>query len=421
MNKSHVEPKPKSPRGAKTICIPFEGEAHYRACLDDLEVYSAYLKRLVAAHPELFPPEIGEGFSFHGTYSSKKQAVEIQRIKLEASGAIYQIRPSHLMPYMIAKTDEIEKALFLRRWNVPFDALAYVFGRDPMFWYRATLQFGRPSMVGTTVKTPQALPDHLVADEKHTWIEGQKVYLATTVAKECFLGVGIAESADTADLQQAYGEFAEEARHLNPDYQPQTVCTDGWDATQNAWRNLFARITVILCFLHAVLKLKDRCRASKEWLEIVISKAWDVYDAPSRDIFLLRVRRLRYWARKQRKQAPEAVCEALLSLCAKAKLFALAYNFPGAHRTSNAIDRLIDHQDRLLYAMRYFHGTKASARLLARAQAMIWNFHPYGVRLRRDNPNRSSPVAELNGFQYHSNWLHNFLISASLAGRRSPT
>ena len=49
--------------------------------------------------------------------------------------------------------------------GVPFDALAYVFGRDAMFWYRAWLAFGRPSLVGTTVKEPQTLPRALVADE----------------------------------------------------------------------------------------------------------------------------------------------------------------------------------------------------------------------------------------------------------------
>ena len=51
------------------------------------------------------------------------------------------------MPYMIARTDAVEKALYLRQWGVPFDALAYVFGRDAMFWYRAWLAFGRPSLL----------------------------------------------------------------------------------------------------------------------------------------------------------------------------------------------------------------------------------------------------------------------------------
>jgi hypothetical protein len=40
------------------------------------------------------------------------------------------------MPYFIARTAEVERALFLRQWGVPFWALAEVFGRDAMLWYR---------------------------------------------------------------------------------------------------------------------------------------------------------------------------------------------------------------------------------------------------------------------------------------------
>ena len=53
-----------------------------------------------------------------------------------------------------------------------------------------------------------------------------------------------------------------------------------------------------------------------------------------------------------------------------------------------------------------------------RAWAPQWNFHPYGARLRHDQPARSAPFADLNGFQYHPNWLHNFLIASSMGGLR---
>ena len=78
----------------------------------------------------------------------------------------------------------------------------------------------------------------------------------------------------------------------------------------------------------------------------------------------------------------------------------------------------MNHQDRLLYAMRYFHGDLASARLAVRAMAMLWNFHPYGARLRRRDDERLSPFADVNGFEYHDNWLHNFQIASSLGGHR---
>ena len=115
---------------------------------------------------------------------------------------------------MIARTDAVEKALYLRQWGVPFDALAYVFGRNAMFWYRAWLAFGRPSLVGTTVKDPHKVPRDLVADEKLTRVAQQQVYVPTTVGGGCFLGVSVVEAADTVTLEQGYGEFAKEAKEL---------------------------------------------------------------------------------------------------------------------------------------------------------------------------------------------------------------
>ena len=56
----------------------------------------------------------------------------MRRLKLKANEIVYQVRPSFMMPYMIGETAEVEKGLYLLRWGVPFEALAYVFGRDPM-------------------------------------------------------------------------------------------------------------------------------------------------------------------------------------------------------------------------------------------------------------------------------------------------
>jgi len=86
---------------------------------------------------------------------------------------------------------------------------------------------------------------------------GEKVYVATTVGEGCLLGAELSQTAKTEDLQAAYGVFTEEARELNPDYQPQTVNTDGWEATQKAWKKLFSGVTLILCFLHTILSIDD--------------------------------------------------------------------------------------------------------------------------------------------------------------------
>jgi hypothetical protein len=173
------------------------------------------------------------------------------------------------------RTDAIEKALYLRQWGVPFDALAYVFGRDVMVWYHARLAFGRPSLVGTTVKEPQKLPRDLVADERLTRVAKQQVYVPTTVGRGCFLGVNVVEAVDTVTLQKGYGELDKEAKAFDPAYQARSVCTDGWEATHQAWRGLFPKIKLVLCFLHSILKIKKHCVGQLRHQGI--DRAWQVY------------------------------------------------------------------------------------------------------------------------------------------------
>ncbi len=285
-----------------------------------------------------------------------------------------------------------------------------------MYWYRAEMALGRPAIVGSTVKQPEQLPAHVLADEKHTWALGHEVYVATTVGGGCILGATVTDAASADALEAAYGAFAEEARALSPTSSPQTVCTDGWEGTQSAWRRLFPTVCILLCFLHSVLKIAERCGRDRAMRRLVLGRVWAVYDACTRAQFSQRLRRLREWATAG---LPEGTLrQMVLKLCGKGPQFARAYRFPGAHRTSNALDRLMNHQDRRLYAMRYLHGTPDAARLAMRAMALQWNFHPYGARTRRDDPTRRSPFHDLNGFEYHSNWLHNLLIASSMGGRK---
>ena len=111
-----------------------------------------------------------------------------------------------------------------------------------------------------------------------------------------------------------------------------------------------------------------------------------------------------------------AVKEKVLSICAKEASLKQGYQHEGAYRTTNALERLMNYQDRILYTMQYFHGTISSASKYVRAMALLWNFHPYGARTRQAN--RGSPFEEMNGFRYCDNWLENLLVAASLEGQR---
>ena len=397
----------------KHISLPFNSEDHYLSCVEDISLFRQFLAQEFALYPELFPKAFSDGFTFHDSYLSRKLKLSLRRIKLKSSGEVFTIRPSFLMPYLVARTDDIEKALFLRRFGVPFEALAYVFGRDPMFWYRAWISLGRPNLVGTTVKSEAAMPKDLVADEKITWVKGEEVAVPTTVAEGCFLGVSVVVHDDSEGLEAGYGEFADEARKVFPHFQPQSVCTDGWAATREAWRRLFPKITIVLCYLHSVLKIAARCTG--ELRQEVLTRVWEAYRAKTKQSFSQRLRRMQEWAIEH---LSGGVLEMVMKLCRRRKEFLVAYECPTAARTSNGVDRLMNHLDRMLYAGCYGHRNVESTRLGVRAMALQWNFHPYCERLKKSNEARVSPFADLNGYVYHGNWLHNLLIASSMGGLR---
>lgn len=406
-------------RGYRTIRLPI-AEADYAQFMTDEEFAKAQLDRLYRQHPELFPDELGQGYALYGfTDKSRKQQLRCRRIRLSVTGTVLSVAPAFVMPYMSATVAEVEKALLLLRFHVPCWAIAYVFGRDAMYWYRLQQGLGRFSVVGTTVKTPERLPSDLVADEKHSRLGGEKIYIATTAGGECMLGAAVVNSASEAALRQAYGVFADEAQALDPDYAPETVNTDGWPATQGAWKALFPTITVILCFLHAFLKIRDRAtKALAEVFAQVGEKVWQAYRAPSKAAFAQRLRRVREWAERTLPDSP--MKKHTVDLCEKRAQFSRSYDHQRAHRTSNMVDRLMKFLDRACFNAQYFHGTLRSAKLRVRALALLWNFCPSSPHTVRKHRGQRCPAERLNGKRYAENWLENLLVSGSMNGRRLP-
>ncbi len=285
---------------------------------------------------------------------SAKLHLPIRRIEIE--GTAFTIHPSFVMPYLVGFVDsDIEKALFLRKFDVPFWALARLFGRNPMYWYRIEAGLGRNSIVGTTVTAANLLPEHLAADEKHSWVWGDKCYVATTVGAGCILGAAVAEDAGEESLTKAYGVFKQEAQCIKPDYAPVTANSDGWPATQAAWKALFTSVVLIACFLHVFIKIRDRSKKKYAGLfEQAATKLWECYAATTRELFSERVKKMVEWA--QDASLPGAIMDPVTKLSDNIESFAVAYDFPGAHRTSNMLDRLMQRMDRHLFGHPSFSG-----------------------------------------------------------------
>jgi hypothetical protein len=400
------------PRGLSTICLPFRPELYERVIGSPAEFRKA-LDQSFRDSPELFPDGFEKGYRLKDSRTSTKRGIRLRRIRLKASGAVFTVRPSFLLPYMAGFTDDAEKALFLRRFAVPFWAIARGFGRNPMYWYRVEVGLGRNSVAGTTLRRAD-LPADLVADEHHQTRDGAKVYVATVVAGGCCLGAEVVDSCDEEALTAGYAAFREEVRDIDPAYTPRSVCTDGWEATRLAWAALFPLAALIRCFLHGWLKIRDGCRKHPLFVKLS-GKVWEAYHAPSRRSFGQRLRRLREWA--EEVLAGEILTRAV-RLCGRGREYGEAYAHPGCHRTSVALDRVMRGMSGYFDGCGHLHGSNEASRLHGRAWALLVNFAPWGPEAVRADGEWRSPAERVNGHRYHDNWLHNLLVSASLAGYR---
>jgi hypothetical protein len=247
-------------RSCSTICLPVDKGA-YRDIVDDPRRFREWLDAAYRDCPELFPRAFADGYRLKDARISAKLGVRTRRVRCK-SGESFSVRPGFVLPYMVGYADEANHPLFLRGFGVPFWALARVFGRGAMYWYRLEVGLGRNSVVGTTVRRAE-LPEDLLADEHHQPRGGAKNYVATVVAEGCCLGAALAQTAGTEDLQAAYGAFASEARDVRPDYRPRTVSVDGWASTHQAWRALFSTVALLRCFLHGWLNIRSRGKLSE--------------------------------------------------------------------------------------------------------------------------------------------------------------
>jgi hypothetical protein len=385
----------RSPRRNRTICLPI-AEGAYRQTVDDPCKFRRTLDECYRRMPELFPPNFALGSQLKDGRMSARPGLSIRRILLR-DGTSYSIRPSFLTPYLTARTDEVQGPLFLRKFGGPFWALARVFG-----------------LVGTTARKAE-LPRHFLADEHHQPRDGQKRYIATTVAEGCCLGAEPAQTAGTADLTAAYGVFKQEARDMTPDYAPATVNTDGWKWTQAAGKALFPQVVVLLCFLHAYLKIRDRAKHLKEQFREISRRVWEAYHASDRRRLAQRLRWLGKWAREH---LTGVVREEVLDLCAKRQRWSIAYAHPEGHRTSNMLDRIMRGMNRYFDAGQHLHGSREASRLHCRGWALLRNFTPWNPATTEDNAGGRSPAERFNKHRYHDCWLQNLLVSASLGGYR---
>lgn len=401
-------------RGSKQICIPMTQSIFKKIWNKPLDVRH-FVNSLIKTMPEVLPHNIKNGYQLTGRLpeSKKMPGIRLRQLRL-SDGSVYSLRPSFVMSYMTGTVENIENPLLLLSYGVPHWLVTKCYGHNDMYWYRLTSRFGRNSIVGTTVRVPKQLPLHISADEHHTDWCGEKGYVAFTTGGGCILGAALSSSANEKYLTKAYGKFASEVNEIDSNNTIETANSDGWPATTKALCNLFPSISIVLCFLHGFLKIRKH--GSK--LHDLHERVWYVYRATTSSEFYKRMQELRIWCEQQ--NLPKTVMEATAKLWNRATKYAISYDHPGCHRTSNMVDRLMNRLTRLLYAGRGLHGHQHYSELRLRGWALLQNFRPYAPRSGKIQEYQS-PAHRLNQKQYHEHWLHNLQVCASMAGRRGST
>ena len=303
----------------KIIIVPLD-ENVYNSTISDRFRFRVQIDRLIEKFPELFPAQIRQGYVFNGWAKPvKKQEIIRRIIQLKCNAKNYLIHPCFIMPYLRGKTKEISKGLRLRKYNLPYHEIADAHGQNAMFWYRAELSLSRYSLVGTTVKTAQGLPKHILVDEHHDKLLGQKVYICTTVGSDCFLGAEVCANVSYEALQAAYSIFKIESQMLNSHYWPLTINMDGFASTKKAVKHLFNQATIIRCFLHGYLKIERHAtKYYDDWFNVVSNKVWKCYEAKDKFSFAQNIRRLKEWTETFVPQGKFK--EAILTLCQKKRV-----------------------------------------------------------------------------------------------------
>ena len=395
----------------RTIILPIRQE-EYDKIIGSPPKFRAWIDKQYRLNPELFPETFEKGYKLHGKSISDKTGVMTRRIKWR-NGQAWTVHPGFIMPSMTGYTEDVAKALYLRKYGVPYDGLVYVFGKDENYWYRIETRFGNKNIVATTVKTVE-IPKDVLADEHHSWMNGDKIAIATTVTHGVVLGAEVCPGFSKEELKEGYGVFKAEAKQVEPEYVPSTVNTDGWGGTIGAWLALFPMVVVIRCFLHAWLRIRERGKKLANFFELG-EKVWNVYYSATKSVMGQRIRRLREWSMKQ---LSGVVQEKTLDLCDKQVEWSLWYENENSYTTSNELDRLMRSQNRYFDRGQHFHGTLASANLRSRSWAILHNYWDWGRKTRAENDGCRCPAERLNGKRYAENWLENLLVATSAVPKR---
>ena len=98
--------------------------------------FRAWLDKNYRLHPEIFPATFTGKYTLHDHKTSAKTGLMTRRIEFNngEKDEAWSVLPSFMMPYMTGYTKEVAKALYFRKWGVPYGTIMKMLTRRAMSW-----------------------------------------------------------------------------------------------------------------------------------------------------------------------------------------------------------------------------------------------------------------------------------------------
>ena len=137
--------------------------------------------------------------------------------------------------------------------------------------------------------------------------------------------------------------------------------------SKEAWLRLFPTLLIIRCFLHAFLRIHERCR-SNPLFPRVRHLVWRIYHARSQRNYYYHFDKFLTFARQH---LTEEAFKAVERFKRKRDELRQGLLHPGCHRVSTMLERHMQLMTCCLYMARDFHGHRDSVHLLVRSWALL--------------------------------------------------
>jgi hypothetical protein len=248
----------------------------------------------------------------------ERVTVPIYRVRCCGCGAVFTVLPSFILRYRRQDSDCLSKLLTLSLsmgLSQRHTATIYTWSGLERSWTPGGV-WSLLQWLGNLLPVAWLLlrlglmpPAHVLSDEKFAAVSGERIYLFLISQGELIWSTEWLKQANEAAFEPAITNFLsaintesqrQEQLPPTPNYQPQTVTTDGWKPVQNAWQSQVSSINLLECRWHGRQRIdrtlkeyaQQHPELTKEELQQLKQKFGHLFAAPSVTAYSQRLRRL---------------------------------------------------------------------------------------------------------------------------------